>query len=139
MSNRRHETAEEELMRRDRKRLKAKTTIAEQQQKDTDPLLSHTAQVPEDRRLPHELPAVRAWWWRLFSWACATPQHRPLMALCARELYTVEGIISRWLVLPEVLDEDLETDYKALLSRYRSSVIDYSGVIGEEEVASGGK
>ena len=134
----RHETAEEELMRRDRKRMKAKTMLAEKQQKETDPLLSHTAQVKEDRRLPHELPAVRAWWWRLFSWATETPQHRPLMALCARELYTVEGIISRWLVLPEVLDEDLETDYKALLSRYQSSVIDYSGVIGGEENGNDG-
>lgn len=130
---RRHETPEEELMRRDRKRLKAKTMLAEQQQKETDPLLSHTAQVQESRRLPHELPAVRAWWWRLFCWAVATPQHRPLMALCARELYVVEGIISRWLVLPEVLDEDLETDYKALLSRYDNSRIDYSGHIGEED------
>ena len=137
MTNRRHETAEEELMRRDRKRLKAKTMLAERQQKDTDPLLSHTAQVQEDRRLPHELPAVRAWWWRLFSWACTTPQHRGLMALCARELYIVEGIISRWLVLPEVLDEDLETDYKALLSRYSDSQIDYSGLIGEDEGATG--
>ena len=134
MSRRGRETAEEELMRRDRKRMKAKTMIAEQQQKETDPLLSHTAQVQESRRLPHMLPAVRAWWWRLFCWATTTPQHRPLMALCARELYTVEGIISRWLVLPEVLDEDLETDYKALLSRYESSMIDYSEVIGEEEV-----
>ena len=133
---RRHETAEEELMRRDRKRMKAKTMIAEHQQKETDPLLSHTAQVQESRRLPHMLPSVRAWWWRLFCWATATPQHRPLMALCARELYNVEGIISRWLVLPEVLDEDLETDYKALMSRYQSSVTDYSGVIGEEEGAT---
>lgn len=130
---RRHETAEEELMRRDRKRMKAKTMIAEHQQKETDPLLSHTAQVQESRRLPHMLPSVRAWWWRLFCWATATPQHRPLMALCARELYNVEGIISRWLVLPEVLDEDLETDYKALMSRYQSSVTDYSGVIGDEK------
>ena len=139
MNNRGHETAEEELLRRDRKRMKAKTMLAEQQQKDTDLLLSHTAQVSEDRRLPHELPAVRAWWWRLFCWAAATPQHRPLMALCARELYVVEGIISRWLVLPEVLDEDLETDYKALLSRYKDSVIDYSDVIGDEDDASDGK
>lgn len=139
MSRRGHESAEEELMRRDRKRMKAKTMLAEQQQKDTDPLLSHTAQVVEERRLPHELPSVRAWWWRLFCWACATPQHRGLMALCARELYTVEGIISRWLVLPEILDEDIETDYKALLSRYQSSVIDYSGHIGEEDSASDGK
>ncbi|TES93544.1 MAG: hypothetical protein E3J87_02015 [Candidatus Cloacimonadota bacterium] len=129
----RYETAEEELLRRDRKRMKAKTMIAEHQQKQTDPLLSHTAQVHEDRRLPHILPSVRAWWWRLFCWATATPQHRPLMALCARELYNVEGVISRWLVLPEILDEDLETDYKALLSRYQSSVIDYSGIIEEEE------
>ena len=135
MSRRGHETAEEELMRRDRKRAKAKTMIAEHQQKETDPLLSHTAQVAEERRLPHELPSVRAWWWRLFCWACATPQHRGLMALCARELYNVEGIISRWLVLPEILDEDIETDYKALLSRYQNSVIDYSGRIGEEDNA----
>lgn len=132
MSGRGYETAEEELMRRDRKRMKAKTMLAEQQQKETDPLLSHTAQVAENRRLPHELPTVRAWWWRLFCWAVTTPQHRPLMALCARELYIVEGIISRWLVLPEVLDEDIETDYKALLSRYQDSVIDYSGVIDDE-------
>ena len=107
--------------------------LAEHQQKETDPLLSHTAQVPETRRLPHILPSVRAWWWRLFCWATATPQHRPLMALCARELYNVEGVISRWLVLPEILDEELETDYKALLSRYQSSVIDYSESIGGDE------
>lgn len=131
----RYESAEEELMRRDRKRMKAKTMLAEHQQKETDPLLSHTAQVAESRRLPHELPAVRAWWWRLFCWATKTPQHRPLMALCARELYNVEGVISRWLVLPEILDEDLETDYKAVMSRYQSSVIDYSGSIGDEEEA----
>ena len=129
----RYETAEEELMRRDRKRAKAKTMLAEHQQKETDPLLSHTAQVSENRRLPHILPSVRAWWWRLFCWATATPQHRPLMALCARELYNVEGVISRWLVLPDILDEELETDYKALLSRYQSSVIDYSGAIGDDE------
>ncbi len=133
MSRRGRETAEEELMRRDRKRMKAKTMIAEQQQKDTDPLLSHTAQVQESRRLPHILPSVRAWWGRLYWWAATTPEHKPLMALCAREFFFVEGVISRWLVLPEILDEDLETDYKALLSRYQSSIIDYSGVIGEEE------
>ena len=128
-----YETAEEELMRRDRKRMKAKTMIAEQQQKDTDPLLSHTAQVAESRRLPHDLPGSRAWWWRLFCRAAKTPQHRNLMALCYRETYITEGTMSRWLVLPEILDEDPETDYKALLSRYQSSLIDYSGVIGEEE------
>ena len=136
---RRHETPEEELMRRDRKRLKAKTMLAEHQQKETDILLSHTAQVQESRRMPSELAGIRAWWWRVFCWAAATPQHRPLMALCARELYTVEGIMSRWLVLPEVLDEDLETDYKALLSRYDNSRIDYSGHIGGEEDERDGK
>ena len=131
--SRRYESAEEELMRRDRKRMKAKTMHAEHQQKETDSLLSHTGQVAEDRRMPHELPGIRAWWWRLFCWAAATPQHRGLMALSTRELYNVEGIMSRWLVLPEILDEDLETDYKALLSRYKDSLIDYSEVIPDEK------
>lgn len=127
------ESPYEELARRDRKRMKAKTMHAEHQQKETDPLLSHTAQVQESRRMPHQLPAIRAWWWRVFRWATATPQHRPLMALCMAELYYVEGVISRWLVLPDILDEDLETDYKAILSKYQSGLIDYGDAIGDED------
>lgn len=128
------ESAEEELMRRDRKKAYHKARQAEHQQKDTDPLLSHTAQVQESRRMPHILPAIRAWWWRLFRWATATPQHKSLMVLCMAELYFVEGVMSRWLVLPDILDEDLETDYKALLSRYSgASSIDYSEFIEGEE------
>ena len=127
------ETAEEELMRRDRARMKSKTMFAENQQKETDPLLSHTAQVQESRRMPHMLPSIRAWWWRVFRWASATPQHRPLMTLCISELYYVEGVMSRWLVLPDILDEDLETDYKAILSRYQSSLINYSDAMENDD------
>jgi hypothetical protein len=127
------ETAEEELMRRDRARMKAKTRHAEHQQKETDPLLSHTAQVQESRRMPHMLPAIRAWWWRLFRWGTATPQHKALMTLCVAEVYFIEGVMSRWLVLPDILDEDLETDYQAILSRYQSGLIDYSDAMGDED------
>ena len=114
----------EELMRRDRARAKAKAMLVEHQHKETDELLTHTAQVQESRRMPHNLPAIRAWWWRLFRRACKTPCHKERMALCIAEVYYVEGIMSRWLVIPDILDEDLETDYKSMLSRY--SNIDYS-------------
>jgi len=114
----------EELMRRDRAKAKAKSRIVEHQHKETDELLTHTAQVIESRRMPNELPAIRAWWWRLFRKAAKTPQHKGLMALCIGEIYYLEGVMSRWLVIPDVLDEDLETEYQAILSRYKG--IDYS-------------
>ena len=116
----------EELMRRDRARAKAKAMFAEHQHKETDELLTHTAQVMESRRMPNELPAIRAWWWRVFRWACKTPRNKDLMTLCIGEVYYVEGIMSRWLVLPDILDEDLDTEYKGMLSRYNQSRIDYS-------------
>lgn len=114
----------EELMRRDRTKAKAKSLIVEHQHKETDELLTHTAQVIESRRMPNELPAIRAWWWRLFRKAAKTPQHKGLMALCIGEIYYLEGVMSRWLVIPDVLDEDLDTEYKAIMSRYKN--IDYS-------------
>jgi hypothetical protein len=114
----------EELMRRDKAKAKAKSLIVEHQHKKTDELLTHTAQVVEERRMPNALPAIRAWWWRLFRKASKTPRHRGLMATCMGEIYYVEGVMSRWLVIPDVLDEDLDTEYKALLSRYKN--IDYS-------------
>lgn len=120
-------------MRRDRARAKAKAMLAEHQHKETDELLTHTAQVMESRRMPNELPAIRAWWWRLFRWACKTPQHKGLMTLCIGEVYYVEGIMSRWLVLPDILDEDLDTEYKGMLSRYSQSRIDYSGTMAGED------
>jgi len=121
----------EELMRRDRKRAKAKAMHIEHKQKETDELLSHTAQVMESRRMPNELPAIRAWWWRLFRKASKTPRHKGLMVLCIGEIYYVEGIMSRWLVVPDILDEDLETEYKVMLSRYNQSKIDYSELMTE--------
>lgn len=111
-------------MRRDRTKAKAKSLIVEHQHKETDELLTHTAQVIESRRMPNELPAIRAWWWRLFRKAAKTPQHKGLMALCIGEIYYLEGVMSRWLVIPDVLDEDLDTEYKAIMSRYKN--IDYS-------------
>jgi len=127
------ESPYEELMKRDRKRAKAKAMIAEHQHKETDELLTHTAQVKEDRRMPHELPGIRAWWWRLFRSASKTPRHKDLMVLCIGEIYYIEGVMSRWLVIPDVLDEDLDTEYKALLSRYKN--IDYSQMLGGKEDA----
>lgn len=69
----------------------------------------------------------------MFRWASRTPQHKGLMALCIGEIYYVEGIMSRWLVLPDILDEDLDTEYKGMLSRYGQSRIDYSGDMAGEE------
>lgn len=129
----RGENPYEELARRDRKRAKAKARHVEHKQKETDELLSHTAQVREDRRMPSELPAIRAWWWRLFRKAAKTPQHKGLMALCIGEIYYVEGIMSRWLVIPDILDEDLETEYQAMRSRYKQSRIDYSEMASEDD------
>lgn len=119
----------EELMRRNQARAKAKSMIVEHQHKETDELLTHTAQVQESRRMPNKLPAIRAWWWRLFRKAAKTPRHRGLMGLCMGEIYYVEGVMSRWLVIPDVLDEDLETEYKAMLQRYSGMGIDYSGFV----------
>ena len=133
MSRSFRESPYEELLRRDRKRMNAKTRHAEHTQKNTDPLLSHTAQVQESRRMPHMLPSIRAWWWRLFRKAAKTPQHKGLMALCIGEIYYVEGIMSRWLVIPDILDEDLETEYQAMRSRYKQSRIDYSEMASEDD------
>ena len=56
------------------------------------------------------------------------------MATCIGEIYYIEGIMSRWLVIPDILDEDLETEYKAMISRYSS--IDYSEFMGGEGAES---
>lgn len=124
----------EELIRRDRARAKAKATLVEKQHKETDELLTHTAQVPESRRMPHKLPGARAWFHRMFTRACTTPVHKGLMMLMTREVHITEATMSRWLVIPDVLDEDIDTDYKALQKKYSGSRIDYSDpVTGEDD------
>lgn len=119
------ETAEQELARRDRKRAKAKATLVEKQHKETDELLTHTAQVPESRRMPHDLVGARAWFFRMLTRACTGPTHKRLEMLMIREIYITQGVMSRWLVIPDVLDEDMETDYRALQGKYSSSMINY--------------
>ena len=121
-----NESPWEKLMRRDRARAKAKATLVEKQHKETDVLLTHTAQVPESRRMPHKLPGARAWFHRMFTRACTTPVHKGLMMLMTREVHITEGVMSRWLVIPDILDEDLETDYKAIVRKYSGSMVDYS-------------
>ena len=135
MRNRNHESAEEELMRRDRKRQKAKTKLAELKQSEADHLLIYTGVGHPDYRQPYELQGIRAWWWRVFCWAAETPKHINLMALCMRELYNVEGVMSKWLNLPEILDDDAEGNYNALISHYKDNDIDYSEFVGDVENA----
>lgn len=120
------ETAEQELARRDRKRAKAKATLVEHQHKETDELMTHTAQVPESRRMPHVLSGARAHFHRQFVRACRTPTHKGLMMLMVQETFITEAKMSAHLVIPDVLDEDMETDYKALQRMYSGSAIDYS-------------
>lgn len=129
------ETAEQELARRDRKRAKSKATLVEKQHKETDELLTHTAQVPEDRRMPHKLSGARAHFHRQFVRACRTPTHKGLAMLMVQESFITEGKMSAYLVIPDVLDEDMETDYKALQRKYSGSRIDYSDPVtgGEDE------
>ena len=48
------------------------------------------------------------------------------MMLMVQESHITETKMSAYLVIPDVLDEDLETDYKALQRKFSASRLDYS-------------
>ena len=107
-----------EQRRRDAEAAKAKSKLADQKKEEADPLLVYTAMGAPEKIMPGELPSIRAWWWRVLTWAMDDPVNLKLAMISIREIYYVEGIMSRWGAIPDVLHDEMATNYELILQKY---------------------
>lgn len=123
----------EELDELRRKAQIIKTQLIEIKTKGTDPLQSYAKEMPPD------LSSAQAWGHDVLVWGVTDPVHPGLAIAAILFLYAVEGVMSRWLALPEVLHDRMrEPDYRALSSsdpRLRDAFtsVDTSGMEAENE------
>lgn len=102
----------EELDELRRKAQMEKTRLVEVKTKGTDTLQSYS------REMPNELAMARDFWFDLLVWSIEEPAEPHLAIAAILGIYSVEGVMSRWLALAEVLhDREREADYRAISSR----------------------
>lgn len=107
-----------EQRKRDLQTAKAKTKHLEKKKEEYDPLLLYTAMGGRENLMPDELPGYRAYWWRILTYALHDPVDLDLALIAVREIYYTEGIMSRWSAVPDVLHDDLGTNFEMIVQDF---------------------
>lgn len=120
--------AYDELTEIKKKQAEERAKQAEQRTKDADQYNIYTARGPRDSWMPSELTNARAFWMRMLGLGVTDPMCKRLVRIAAEEIYIIEGFMSRWFRMPEMLtDSEYQGEYRAIMSRFRYT----QGMLGD--------